>query len=49
MWIPLPWEIGLLVRNAFDVDAREPTDPRLPNDIPLPGRSINAEIRYRFK
>jgi iron complex outermembrane receptor protein len=42
------WELGLLVRNILDTDAREPMSPKLPNDLPLPGRSIALEVRYQF-
>ena len=44
-------EVALLVHNLFDADAREPS-PAPPvlilNDLPLPGRSILGELRYRF-
>ncbi len=43
-----PWEMGLSVRNVFDTDAKEPADPVLPNDLPLAGRSVWGEVRYRF-
>ncbi len=43
-----PWEMGLSVRNVFDTDAREPEDPMIPNDLPLAGRSVWEEVRYRF-
>jgi len=43
------------MRNVFDVDAREPSvGPdssgilKIPNDLPLPGRSAFMEIRYHF-
>lgn len=47
------WEFSLAVRNAFDVDAREPSNTRepvsnIPNDYPLAGRSLLGEIRYIF-
>lgn len=43
-----PWEMGLSVRNLFDTDAREPSDSSIPNDLPLAGRSLWGEVRYRF-
>jgi iron complex outermembrane receptor protein len=43
-----PWEVGLSVRNMFDADAREPSDTSIPNDLPLAGRSLWGEVRYRF-
>ncbi len=43
-----PWEVGLSVRNLFDADAREPSDSGIPNDLPLAGRSLWGEVRYRF-
>ena len=43
-----PWKIGLSVRNLFDADAREPSDPGIPNDLPLAGRNGWGEVRYRF-
>ena len=42
------WEFAASMRNLFDVDAREYTSRSLPNNLPLPGRSFHAEIRYRF-
>jgi len=45
------WELAFSVRNLFDVDAREPTmaasAANLPNDLPLPGRSLYLELRYQ--
>ena len=40
----------LALRNLFDEDAREPSpvDSFIPNDYPLPGRSINASVKYDF-
>ena len=47
------FELGFIVNNAFDADAREPSPnsdpvPFIPNDLPLPGRTFLAEIRYSF-
>lgn len=46
-------EFSILVKNIFDVDAKEPTPkgipaPGIPNDLPLMGRSLFGEIRYKF-
>lgn len=45
-------EIAFSVRNLFNVDAREPTSGaaavNLPYDLPLPGRSVYAEMRFRL-
>ncbi len=47
------FELGLTINNAFDEDAREPSPnsapmPFIPNDLPLLGRTILAEVRYSF-
>jgi iron complex outermembrane receptor protein len=39
------------VRNLFDADAREPTPApsaslSIPNDLPLPGRSLYVQAVY---
>ncbi len=42
-------EIAFNVRNLFDEDAREPSPAPgtfLPNDLPLAGRTLFAEVRY---
>ncbi len=48
-------DFSISVRNVFDADAREPSvGPdssgilKIPNDLPLPGRSAFMEIRYHF-
>ena len=46
-------EAALSVRNVFDVDAREPSlhginGAAIEKDLPLAGRSIYGELRYRF-
>lgn len=41
------WEFAASVRNLFDKDAREYSS-RIVNNLPLPGRSFYAEMRYRF-
>ena len=42
------WDIAVAVRNLFNNDAREPSQPSIPNDYPLEGRSFWAELRYHF-
>ncbi|HEX5371227.1 MAG TPA: TonB-dependent receptor [Aquabacterium sp.] len=51
------WSVALSVRNLLDVDAREPSpydrslaQPfiSLPDDIPLPGRTVSVQASYRF-
>lgn len=42
------WEFAVSIRNLFDVDAREYTSSALPNNLPLPRRSLYGEIRYKF-
>jgi iron complex outermembrane receptor protein len=47
------FELALIVTNAFDQDAREPSPnsdpmPFIPNDLPLQGQAILGEIRYSF-
>ncbi|MEN6586195.1 MAG: TonB-dependent receptor, partial [Sulfuricella sp.] len=42
------WEAALIARNLFDVDAREPAPTSIPNDYPLPGRSLMLELRAHF-
>jgi iron complex outermembrane receptor protein len=42
------WQFAASLRNAFDEDAREPSDGRIPDDYPLEGRSIFGEIGYHF-
>jgi len=39
---------ALGIRNLFDTDLREPYEPNLPEDLPLPGRNYFVELRYRF-
>lgn len=40
------WEFAASVRNLFDEDARSNTSSRIPDDLPLPGRSFYLEARY---
>lgn len=42
------WEFAATIRNLLDQDAREFTGRAIPNDLPLPGRNVYAELRYRF-
>ncbi len=50
------WDLALSARNVFDQDVREPspydqTTPAgslIPEDYPMEGRSVWAEIRFRF-
>jgi iron complex outermembrane receptor protein len=45
-------EVAFSIRNLFNVDAREPTSGaaavNIPYDLPLPRRSVFAEIRLRL-
>ncbi len=46
-------QAALLIKNLLDEDAREPTSmadpvPAIPNDLPLPGRTILGELRFSF-
>lgn len=42
------WEFAASIRNLFDVDAREQSSRSLVNNLPLPRRSVFAEVRYKF-
>jgi len=47
------FELALTVNNLLDEDAREPSPnsdpmPFIPNDLPLSGRALLGEIRYKF-
>lgn len=42
------FKLSLIVKNLFDTDAREPSSSAIPDDYPLEGRSILAEVRYKF-
>lgn len=46
-------DTALSIKNIFNEDAREPSPngvpvPLIPDDLPMPGRRIIGEIRYRF-
>ncbi len=54
-WLPLdiPIEVAVIAKNIFDTDAREPSlnkgaTVNIPNDLPLSGRTLLAELRYSF-
>lgn len=42
------FDVGLIVHNALDADVREPSPAPgfIPNDLPMPGRSMYVELRY---
>ncbi len=44
------WDVKLVVQNLLDRDAREPTfaPGNIPNDIPLPGRSVYLQLVYKL-
>jgi len=50
------WDLAFSVRNLFDEDAREPSPydataadgAQIPNDYPMKGRAVWAEIRFHF-
>ncbi len=42
------FELAVAVRNLFDEDAREPSSGTIPDDYPLEGRNLWAELRYAF-
>jgi iron complex outermembrane receptor protein len=50
---PRAWNFAVSVRNLFDSDAREPSPfgapfISLPNDFPLPGRSVYVQAEYKL-
>lgn len=44
------WDVALLVHNLLNADAREPSPAPgfIRYDLPLPGRSVYLEVRYRL-
>ena len=42
------WEFAASIRNLFDKDAREYSSTVLWNNLPLPRRSFQGEIRFKF-
>ncbi|MCW8879659.1 MAG: TonB-dependent receptor [Kangiellaceae bacterium] len=41
-------EFAISGKNVFDAELREPLETSIPNDLPLAGRSVHAELRYHF-
>ena len=41
-------DLLLSARNVLDEDYREPSSASIPNDYPMQGRYLFAELRYRF-
>lgn len=41
-------EFAASIRNLFDVDARELSSRALPDNLPLPERSLFVEVRYKL-
>lgn len=42
------WEFAAAVRNLFDRPLHDYSSKSLPDNLPLPGRQLYAEIRYKF-
>ncbi|MDP1527570.1 MAG: TonB-dependent receptor [Rhodocyclaceae bacterium] len=42
------WEFAASIRNLFNTDARVYSTTDIPNYLPLPRRSVFAEVRYKF-
>lgn len=44
------WDVTFAARNIFDRDAREPTlsPGNIPDDLPLPGRSLSVQFSSKF-
>ncbi|NOX93354.1 MAG: TonB-dependent receptor [Gammaproteobacteria bacterium] len=42
------WDMAFAIRNLFDENIREPSDGKIPNDYPMKGRNLWAEVRYKF-
>jgi outer membrane cobalamin receptor len=40
------WEFAASIRNLFNADARELSSAALPQNLPLPGRTLYAEVRF---
>ncbi len=43
------WAVAFAVKNLLDEDIREPAPAAIPDDYPMPGRSIFVELRYDYK
>ena len=42
------WAFAVSARNLFDTPARDYSSTKLPDNLPLPGRNVYAELRYTF-
>jgi len=42
------WDLAVAGRNLLNEDVREPTNPGIPGDYPMAGRSWYAEVRMHF-
>lgn len=44
------WELAVSLRNLFNADVREPSLPStgLTHDLPMAGRTVDAQLLYRF-
>jgi iron complex outermembrane receptor protein len=42
------WDLAVAVRNLLDEDVREPTGTAIPDDYPMPGRSVYVEVRFQY-
>lgn len=42
------WDAALALRNVFNEDVREPSQPTISNDYPMEGRSIWVEVSCHF-
>jgi len=42
------WAFAASMKNAFDKDAREPSDGTIPDDYPLEGRAVYLEAQYHL-
>ncbi len=42
------WDLAVSVRNLFDEDVREPAGAAIPDDFPMAGRSLFAEVRFSY-
>ena len=42
------WQLAASIRNLFDVEAHDYTSSAVTNNLTLPGRSVYAEVSYRF-
>lgn len=42
------WDLAVAVRNLLDQDVREPTGTAIPDDYPMEGRSLYAEVKFHY-